>query len=141
MLFLALALACVLGAAAAFRFSLRPAWFTQNDVTTGASPAYPDLPARVYPQEPDRVFQVLRETAARVPRWRVVAEDPAARSVKVEVTTAFFSFVDDLEARVEPEGSGSRVVIRSRSRVGKGDLGENFRHVRALQERMDSSLR
>jgi uncharacterized protein (DUF1499 family) len=36
-----------------------------------------------------------------------------------------FRFIDDVVVRVRPEGSGSRIDMRSKSRVGKGDLGAN----------------
>lgn len=121
-------------------FGMRGAWFTQNDVTTGETPAYPELGARLYTEPPERVYEMMRATAAAVPRWKVVREDPAARQMAVEVRTALFWFTDDLIARVEPADAGSRVVIRSRSRVGRGDLGENARHIAALQQRMDRAL-
>jgi uncharacterized protein (DUF1499 family) len=121
-------------------FGMRPAWFTQNDVTTGESAAYPELQPRAFPgADPDHVYQALRTAAASVPRWRVVREDPAARELHVEVTTAFFNFVDDLTARVESGADGPRVLIRSHSRVGRGDLGENARHIAALLQRLDAA--
>ncbi len=127
---------------AGFTFGVRPAWLAQNDVTTGATPAYPELRSRVYPHaSPDVVFAAAVEAARRLPRWRVTSTDPVQREAAIEVRTALFWFTDDLTVRVEPEEtSGSRVVIRSRSRVGRGDLGENARHIAALQRAMDRRL-
>ena len=116
--------------------SMRAAWFTLNDVTTGETAAYPELAPQVFERPPDEVYAAVREAAASVPRWKVVRTDDAARVVDVEVRTAFGGFTDDLTARVEPEGTGARVVVRSRSRVGRGDLGENARHIAALQRRL-----
>ena len=121
-------------------FQIRPAWFSQNDITTGESADYPELKPRVYPQAPDRVYEYVIQAARSLPRWSVVRRDPAARTVHVHVTTYLFGFIDDVTARVEPVEGGSRVVIRSRSRIGKGDLGENARHIAALQRRMDEML-
>jgi len=42
-----------------------------------------------------------------------------------------FHFVDDLVIRVRPDGGGSRVDVRSRSRVGVGDMGANAKRVLA----------
>ncbi len=123
-----------------FAFGMRPAWLTQNDVTTGRSAAYPEITPHEYAEPPEQVFAVLRACAGRVPRWRVVRTDPGTRAIAVEVRTALFRFTDDLTARVEAAGSGSRVVIRSHSRVGRGDLGENARHIAALQVRLDRQL-
>jgi uncharacterized protein (DUF1499 family) len=119
---------------------IRPAWFTTNDVTTGSAPGYPELTAHRYAEPLDAVFTRARELAAAVPRWTVVREEAEERRLDVEVRTALFNFTDDLTVRVEPDGDGSRVIIRSRSRVGRGDLGENARHIAALQRRMDAAL-
>ena len=129
-----------MGVVTSLIFGMRGAWFTQNDVTTGETAAYPELTSRVYAEPPERVYEVMRATAAAVPRWKVVREVPQAREIAVELRTALFWFTDDLTARVEPGDGGSRVVIRSHSRVGRGDLGENARHIAALQQRMDRAL-
>jgi uncharacterized protein (DUF1499 family) len=122
-------------------FGIRGAWFTQNDVTTGENPAYPELTSHSYRHPPSLVFDAARRAAASIRRWKVVAADDQARELRVEVRTALFWFTDDLAVRVETAGEGSRVVIRSRSRVGRGDLGENARHIAALQQEMDRELR
>lgn len=124
----------------AWRYGMRIAWFTQNDVTTSVSKAYPELVSRTYAQPVDDVYHQLQAVAADIPRWRVVRTDASARRIEVEVRTAVGGFTDDLTATVEPDGTGARVVIRSRSRVGRGDLGENARHIQALQRRMDAAL-
>jgi uncharacterized protein (DUF1499 family) len=114
------------------------AWWSVNDVTTGQSAAYPGLRPRVYPVAPDVAWEVARETIGRMRRWRVVKEDRAGLRLEAELRTALLGFTDDITVSVEEaEGGGSRVMIRSRSRVGKGDLGENARSIRALQREMD----
>lgn len=54
-------------------------------------------------------------------------------------TSFWYEFKDDVIARVRPDGAGSRVDIRSISRVGGSDLGANCgrvtRIVQALSER------
>jgi uncharacterized protein (DUF1499 family) len=131
----------LIGIAAAAAIVLIPrAWLTANDVTTGAAPAYPDLRDRLYDMPPDQTLQVAAAVAGRIPRWKVVSTDRAGGVVHVEIRTALPFFTDDLTVHVHPEGRNSRVTIRSRSRVGRGDLGENARHIRALQAAMDSKL-
>ena len=48
------------------------------------------------------------------------------------VTSPTFLFVDDIVVRVRPEGDGSRIDVRSKSRDGKGDLGMNAKRIRAF---------
>lgn len=115
-------------------------WLAINDVTTGASTAYPDLRARTYAAPPDAAFAAARAACADVPRVRVVREDAAARTLEAERRTRLLRFVDDVTIHVEPRGGGSTVTIRSRSRVGRGDFGQNARTIRALQSAMDRRL-
>lgn len=143
LLFLALCALCAL-CVFAVPFPLwrpRLAWARENDVTTGASAGYPELAPQTLSASPEEVFRELAQAAAALPRWRVVRQDGEELWMEAEVTTALFGFVDDLTARVEPHQGGARVMIRSRSRVGRGDLGENARHIRALQQALERRLR
>lgn len=45
-------------------------------------------------------------------------------------TTLLFGFKDDIVIRITPAGSGSRVDVRSASRVGRSDLGVNAKRIR-----------
>ena len=44
--------------------------------------------------------------------------------------------VDDIAVRVVPTPNGSRIDIRSKSRVGRSDIGTNARRIRAYAERL-----
>lgn len=119
------------------------AWLTGNDVTTGKHPGYPELQPRRYDFPPDQTITFVAAAAARIPRWRTVSLDREAGVVEIAVRTAIGGFTDDVTVRVTPIGErsdSSLVVIRSRSRVGRADLGENARHIRALQAIMDERL-
>ena len=71
----------------------------------------------------------LRAALARLPGARIV-EDAGLR-LRVEATTRWLRFVDDLELVVVP-GDGL-VHVRSASRVGWSDLGANRRRVEHLR--------
>jgi uncharacterized protein (DUF1499 family) len=64
--------------------------------------------------------------------WDIVASDPAGGRIEATDTTFWFGFKDDVVVRVTPQPTGSRVDVRSLSRVGAGDLGANAGRVRAL---------
>ena len=132
-------LGVAVAAAVALLLMPRP-WLTSNDVITGRHPGYPDLQDRIYDFPPDGTLTLAAAVASRIPRWRVVSTDRANRLVRVEVRTALPLFTDDMTIHVRPEGRNSRVTVRSRSRVGRADLGENARHIRALQAAMDARL-
>lgn len=79
---------------------------------------------------PDEVFQKALALAREQPRWQVTAVDPQARTFEGVVESSLFRFRDDFIVRVRPMGEGSRVDMRSKSRVGKGDLGANAHRIR-----------
>jgi uncharacterized protein (DUF1499 family) len=66
--------------------------------------------------------------------WEIVAADPAHGRIEATDTTRFFGFKDDVVIRIRPEGSGSRVDVRSKSRVGRSDVGANAARIRAFRD-------
>jgi uncharacterized protein (DUF1499 family) len=93
--------------------------------------AYRDVAPLVLPVQPDRAF-ARAEAAARALGWRIVAAAPAEGRLEASDTTRWFGFVDDIVVRVRPAPSGSRIDVRSASRVGRSDLGVNARRIRAF---------
>jgi uncharacterized protein (DUF1499 family) len=72
--------------------------------------------------------------AARALGWEIVAAVPADGRLEATDRTRWFGFRDDVVVRVRPDGAGTRVDIRSVSRVGRSDLGTNARRIRAFVE-------
>jgi uncharacterized protein (DUF1499 family) len=48
--------------------------------------------------------------------------------------TRVFRFVDDITIQLTEEAGGTRVDAESKSRFGKGDLGQNPRNLRELRK-------
>lgn len=86
-------------------------------------------PARL-PLAPAAAFTAARKAAERMPGWEVVAVDEGGGTLEATATTSLFGFKDDIAVRVRPDGDGSRVDVRSKSRDGKGDLGANAERIR-----------
>jgi uncharacterized protein (DUF1499 family) len=97
--------------------------------------AFPDLVPLDLAAPPERIFPAA-EAAARGLGWEIVAAVPAEGRLEATATTPWFGFKDDVVVRVRARGSGSRVDVRSLSRVGVGDLGVNAARVRAFLERL-----
>jgi fatty-acyl-CoA synthase len=74
------------------------------------------------------------KAAARQAGAVVVTDDPAAGRLEATDESFWFGFKDDLVFRVRAAGQGSRVDVRSVSRVGKSDLGANCARVTRLVE-------
>jgi uncharacterized protein (DUF1499 family) len=93
---------------------------------------YPDLAPLMLPVPPDRAFARV-EKAARSMGWRIVAAAPAEGRLEASDTTRWFGFTDDIVVRVTATPNGSRIDVRSASRVGRSDLGVNARRIRAFR--------
>ena len=92
---------------------------------------YPDIAPVLLPVPPARAF-AQAEAAARALGWTIVAASPAEGRLEATDTTRWFGFKDDIVVRVAPALDGSRIDVRSVSRVGRSDLGVNARRVRAF---------
>jgi uncharacterized protein (DUF1499 family) len=115
--------------------------FLTNDVTTGESPFYPELLSRVYYAEATDAIAACTESVRSLDRWRVIHVDRENDVVEAEAETAVGKFLDDVTIYAQSIGGGQcRVTVRSRSRSGGGDLGQNAVHIRELQEAMDVRL-
>ena len=65
---------------------------------------------------------------------------PGPRGFSAVWTSRVFRFRDDVEIELEARGpSETRVGVRSRSRVGHYDWGQNARHVRDLFRQVEAS--
>jgi uncharacterized protein (DUF1499 family) len=100
--------------------------------------AFPDLVPLDLAASPERAFPAI-EAAARRLGWEIVEAVPAEGRLEATATTTWFGFKDDVVVRVRPRDGGSRVDVRSLSRVGVSDLGVNAARVRAFLDRLRAS--
>lgn len=91
--------------------------------------AYPDLAPALLAIPPAAAFELALGVARRS-GWEIIAAAPAENRIEATATTAWFGFKDDIVIRIRPTGGGSRVDMRSVSRVGRSDLGANARRIR-----------
>jgi len=96
---------------------------------------YPDIRPLELPLHPPQALVRARAVATRL-GWRIDAYDSAQGRLEATAQTAFFGFQDDVVVRVRPSGTGSRIDVRSESRVGLGDVGANAARVRLFLKRM-----
>jgi hypothetical protein len=107
-----------------------PAAYGGLEVARAQIGAYPDLRTHRMDAAPADAFKRALQ-AARGMGWEIVAADAAAGRIEATDTTFWFGFKDDVVIRVEADGTGSRVDVRSVSRVGVSDVGANARRIRA----------
>ena len=105
--------------------------------------AYPDLRTVVLDRSADEAFELVEE-AVRKLRWRVTAaEPPTGRPSKtgtLEATdqTLVVGFTDDIVIRVEGGPARTRVDVRSASRYGTFDFGQNAARVRRFMAELQA---
>jgi uncharacterized protein (DUF1499 family) len=87
-------------------------------------------------EPPARAFDRALD-AARGLGWEIVGVEPAEGRIEATDTTFWFGFKDDVVVRIRPEGSRSRIDVRSLSRVGRSDVGANARRIRRFVERLE----
>lgn len=91
--------------------------------------AYPDVQPITLNVPPPVAF-TRSLAAAQAMGWEIVAADSAAGRIEATATTRWFGFKDDIVVRIRPQGDGSRVDVRSESRVGGSDVGTNAARIR-----------
>jgi hypothetical protein len=106
-----------------------------DSVATLQRKGYPDLGPLIVAAPPTTAY-VRALTAAREMKWDVVAVDSAAGRIEATATTPWFGFKDDVVVRLRPDGAGTRVDVRSVSRVGGSDVGTNAARIRAYLARI-----
>ncbi len=116
-------------------------WLTQNTADT-RGPSHPDLAPLELPLPPDRAVDAVWAAINLLPqrRWRVQRVDTDARTIHVTRHTRLARFVDDVRLSFETAGTGSRVNAESRSRLGKGDFGQNRRNILELWDGVTRGL-
>ena len=97
--------------------------------------AYPDIKPVMLPVPPREAFERALK-AAEAMGWEVVGRDAAAGVLEAVDTTKWFGFKDDIAVRVAAAEGGSRIDVRSKSRVGRSDIGTNARRIRDYAERL-----
>jgi uncharacterized protein (DUF1499 family) len=120
--------------------ALLRSWPVINIVETGKTPEYPDVVPRQYSASKDRVFDAALRAVGRMPRWTLVSSRPEQGDIRVEASTRLLRFVDDVVIRVTEDDGRAAVNVRSASRVGRSDFGQNARNIRAFFSELDRQM-
>ncbi|WP_353218473.1 DUF1499 domain-containing protein [Sandarakinorhabdus sp.] len=113
----------------------------------GYNPAFAPQQARAYPEirpldlpvPPDRAFELA--LAACNENWQIIASDRAAGRIEAVERGMWWGFRDDVVIRLTGTPAGTRVDVRSKSRVGQSDLGANAKRIAAYLDRLAAGMR
>jgi uncharacterized protein (DUF1499 family) len=106
-----------------------PVDYPGEEVAEQQRKAYPDIRPLELSQSADQTFDRALQTARDL-GWEIVSAVPADGRIEATATTFWFGFKDDVVIRITPAGAGSRLDIRSKSRVGRSDIGANAARIR-----------
>ncbi len=101
--------------------------------------AYPEVGPLYSSVATGTVFETA-QAVARQRGWDIVHSDPLSGRIEAVDTTLWYGFKDDVVIRVSAADDGTRVDIRSKSRVGRSDLGQNARRIADFMARLDRAL-
>ncbi|WIA37249.1 hypothetical protein OEZ86_014195 [Tetradesmus obliquus] len=115
---------------------------------------YADIkPLTIAAADPAAVYAAALDAAKAMPRWEVTAEQPpnsssssssssSAASFQAVATTKAMRFKDDIVVRFRPVQGRAEVLVdvRSRSRIGQGDIGANGARILQYQRKLSALL-
>jgi uncharacterized protein (DUF1499 family) len=100
--------------------------------------AYPDIQTLTLEKSTDEVFDAAEQAAIEL-GWDIVSANRETGRIEATATTFWFRFKDDVVIRLTPRGDGTYIDVRSKSRVGRGDMGANATRIRRFLQIMDGT--
>jgi uncharacterized protein (DUF1499 family) len=107
-----------------------PVAYGGEEIAAQQRAGYPEIAPLDVDLPPERLFEQALATAEEM-GWQIVAAEPADGRIEATDTTFWFGFKDDVVIRIQPAGGGSRLDVRSVSRVGRSDVGANAARIKA----------
>ena len=106
--------------------------------------AFPDIVPVVTDADPEVAISAARRVLADM-KLAVLAEGPleAPDGLRIEAvhTSFWYGFKDDFIVRISPlADGGTRIDVRSKSRIGLSDIGANAARIRDFTKRLNAAL-
>jgi len=105
-----------------------PITYEGGEVTRQQIDAYPEIRTQLLAQSIDEVFAASERTIDAL-GWERVADGALPYTLEATDTTQWFGFKDDVVIRLKAKDDNTLVDIRSKSRVGRSDLGKNAERI------------
>lgn len=116
-----------------------PVGYEGGDVTRQQLDAYPEIQTVTLAEPVGEVFGAATATVDAM-GWELVEANSDSHTIEATDTTLWFGFKDDVVIRLTPKGDNTLVDVRSKSRVGKSDLGKNAERIMAFFEALRKQL-
>lgn len=105
------------------------------EVAAAQKQAYPDVVTMLSKLSPDALYARARQ-AVQDFGWQVADASDSQWRIEAVDTTLLYGFKDDIVVQIRSDANGSRLDVRSASRVGRSDLGVNAARIRKLLARI-----
>ncbi|MBH0055849.1 DUF1499 domain-containing protein [Pseudoalteromonas sp. SWXJZ94C] len=116
-----------------------PVEYAGEETAVQQRKAYPELATLNFAQSKTDLVKATEQAVQNL-GWELVNTDISKGIVEATETTAWFGFKDDVVVRINDEGSERFVDIRSKSRVGRSDLGKNAERIHTLINELNAVL-
>lgn len=116
-----------------------PAEYAGEETAQQQREAYPNLTTQKYFQNSEKVFAAA-QAAVKDLGWELVHADKSLGIIEATDTTGWFGFKDDIVIRIRATGVQSLLDVRSKSRVGRSDLGKNAERINTLLNAIAAKL-
>lgn len=114
-----------------------PVEYAGDETAEQQREAYPDIQPLTVEAYPAIVFDHAL-AAAQAQGWEIV--EAGEGRIEATDTTFWFGFKDDIVIRISADNGGSVVDVRSKSRIGRSDVGANAARIRAYLEDLELRL-
>jgi len=116
---------------------------TTNHAATSPSAKQPSLHPIVSERSREELADVVVDAAQKLKGWTLAAREESKGEITIRLvrTTALMRFKDDITVHIraaenQPPPSRSEITAESRSRIGKGDFGQNPRNLAELMDKI-----
>ena len=116
-----------------------PINYLGGDVTRQQIEAYPEIKTQSVSYPIDQVY-LAAERAIDALGWERVTDGALPNTLEATDTTVWFGFKDDVVVRLTPDNTNTFVDVRSKSRVGKSDLGKNAERIMTFMAELRKQL-
>ncbi|MEO8164243.1 MAG: DUF1499 domain-containing protein [Betaproteobacteria bacterium] len=116
-----------------------PLTYDGQEVADLQHKAYPDLVSLMTGAPSDKVFEAAKAAIASM-GMQLVEAAPAQGRIEATQTSLLYGFTDDMVVRITPVAEGTKIDVRSKSRVGRSDVGQNAKRIRTFLHKMTANL-
>jgi uncharacterized protein (DUF1499 family) len=116
-----------------------PVDYEGTEVGAEQREAYPDIEPLITKAPKDKALEAARQSLSSM-GLEIIDVAPGEGRIEAVDTSLLYGFKDDMVVRIQETAAGTRVDVRSMSRVGKSDLGMNAKRIRTFLSRMRANL-